>query len=168
MTYYIYVENNILNGCGLCTILNDEIENIEVDETLYNDYLQNPLKYIYENDEIIINPNYEQELAEERKNLFKKDFFNIEGYGWYRKIPKGYTSAVESINTAFNIVTVVGILPKGSLIFYTKPDFTDEKQCTEEWLIENQIKSDEMTATEFGKFYTAFVTAWNTQEHLEE
>lgn len=120
------------------------------------------------NNEFVFEDEVKGELVQERENLFKKDFFNIEGYGWYRKIPKGYTSAVESINTAFNIVTVVGILPKGSLIFYTKPDFTDEKQCTEEWLIENQIKSDEMTATEFGKFYAAFVTAWNTQEHLEE
>ena len=166
--FYIYVENEKINGCGECPILNEEIENIEVTETIYNDFVENPNKYIYENGEIIINPNYEQELAEARKEEFLKQFFNIEGYGWYRKIPKGYTSAVESINTAFNIVTVVGILPKGSLIFYTKPDFTDETQCTEEWLIENQIKSDEMTATEFGKFYAAFVTAWNTQEHLEE
>lgn len=167
MTYYANIENNQINGTSelnnskFCT---ENYFQIEVTEEIYN----NIEKYIYSDGEIVINPNYEQEQAQARENLFKKDFFNIEGYGYFRKQPKGYTSAVESINTAFNIVTVVGILPKGSLIFYTKPDFTDETQCTEEWLIENQIKSEEMSATEFGKFYASFVTAWNTQEHLEE
>lgn len=167
MAYFVNIENGKINGTSELNnskFWTDDYFQIEVTEEIYN----NIEKYVYKDGEIVINENYELELAEVRENLFKKDFFNIEGYGWYRKIPKGYTSAVESINTAFNIVTVVGILPKGSLIFYTKPDFTDEKQCTEEWLIENQIKSDVMTATEFGKFYAAFVTAWNTQEHLEE
>lgn len=167
MNYYIQDENGkiVLYDTNLEVVKNTllvrpQYADLEIQET--------NREIIELNNEFVFEDEVKGELVQERENLFKKDFFNIEGYGWYRKTPKGYTSAVESINTAFNIVTVVGILPKGSLIFYTKPDFTDEKQCTEEWLIENQIKSDEMTATEFGKFYAAFVTAWNTQEHLEE
>ena len=166
MNYYIQQDEKIV-------LFDENLERLQNTIAIMPQYqgleIQETEREIIElNNEFVFEDEVKGELVQERENLFKKDFFNIEGYGWYRKTPKGYTSAVESINTAFNIVTVVGILPKGSLIFYTKPDFTDETQCTEEWLIENQIKSDEMTATKFGKFYAAFVTAWNKQEHLEE
>ena len=113
----------------------------------------------------------EKEKAKIRQENFEANFFEIpaiEGIfkgGYYRKQPKGYQSAVESINTCFNAVTVMGLLPAEYLIFYTKPDFTDETQCTEEWLVANQFKNNTMTAQEFGQFYVAFMTAWNTQEH---
>ena len=115
-----------------------------------------------------------EEIAEDREKKFRKAFFEIPAIGaafkggWYRKKPKGYSSATESINTAFNIVTTMGVLPKDSLVFYTKPDFTKEEQCTEEWLIANQFKNDAMSKEDFVQLYYAFVTAWNTQEHLEE
>ena len=103
--------------------------------------------------------------AEQNKAEFESKFFEIEGVGYYRKQPKGYQSAVESINTAFNMVTVLGLLPANTLTFYTAPDFADAEQCTEEWLIANSFKNEVMTAQEFGEFYAKFMTAWNTQEH---
>lgn len=170
MEYYIFYDKNTekLNGAGQCRCLNEEIENIEVIEELYNDYIEAPNKYIYQNGEIVENPNYENELAEQRKQTFLQDFFKIQYNGqdlYFRKQPKGYSSAVESINTAFNIVNTIGTLPAGSLVFYQQPDFADETQCTEEWLVENQVRSEQMSATEFGTFYAGFITAWNTQEH---
>ena len=113
----------------------------------------------------------EAEQAKEREKAFKTTFFEIppiDGIfkgGYYRKQPKGYQSAVESINTAFNAVNVLGLLPQDYLIFYTKPDFTDETQCTEEWLVANQFRNQTMTAQEFGQFYIAFMTGWNNREH---
>ena len=50
-------------------------------------------------------------------------------------------------------------------IFYQQPDFTKPEECTEEWLVEHQIFNPEMSVQEFGTFYMAFMTAWNTQEH---
>ena len=114
-----------------------------------------------------------EEQAKERQENFEANFFEIpaiEGIfkgGWFRKQPKGYQSAVESINTCFNAVAVLGLLPQDYLIFYTKPDFADETQCTEEWLVANQFKNETMTAQEFGQFYVAFMTGWNLQEHKE-
>ena len=96
---------------------------------------------------------------------FTSDFFEVPNFGWYRKRPKGYSSAVESLNTAFNIVAVIGSLPADTLIFYQEPDFTDPSTCTEEWLVEHQTKNPAMSAQEFGAFYASFITAWNTQEH---
>lgn len=108
----------------------------------------------------------EEEKAQQREDNFRTQFFEIQNFGWYRKVPKGYSSAVESLNTAFNAVAVLGKLPAGMLIFYQTPDFTQE--ITEEWLVEHQIKNPEMTSQEFGQFYMLFMTAWNTQEHESE
>lgn len=161
MVYYVFIENEKINGCGQCKVLNEDILNIEVTEEIYN----NIEKYIYKDGEIVINENLELELAEARKEEFLKQFFKIDGYGYFRKQPKGYGSAVESLNTAFNIVTVLGNLPANTLTFYAEPDFTIPEQCTEEWLVENAIKNEVMTPSEFGTFYAQFMMAWNTQEH---
>ena len=110
----------------------------------------------------------EEEEADIREQAFKKDFFEIPTFGWFRKVPKGYSSAVESLNTAFNAVTIMQTLPAGTLIFYQAPDFTKPEECTEEWLIAHQTTNEQMTAQEFGAFYIAFMTAWNNQEHVTE
>ena len=41
----------------------------------------------------------EEEEADLREADFKDNFFFIPTFGWYRKVPKGYSSAVESLNT---------------------------------------------------------------------
>lgn len=120
---------------------------------------------------LILNPNYDIEQTTKREEAFKANFFEIETIenvfagGWYRRVPKGYTSAIESLSTAFNAVTVLGKLPEDTLTFYTAPDFTDAEQCTESWLVENSFKNAEMTAAEFGTFYATFLQAWNASEH---
>lgn len=107
-----------------------------------------------------------EDKIHKRENDFKSLFFEIEGLGWLRRIPKGYNSAVESVNTAFNIVSIMQKLPANIMTFYKAPDFTKEEQCTEEWLIENSFKNEEMTVEQFAQFYTQFMTAWNNQEHI--
>lgn len=109
-----------------------------------------------------------EEIADIREADFKEKFFEIPTYGWFRKQPKGYSSAVESLNTAFNAVSIISSLSAKTLIFYTAPDFTKPEECTEEWLIEHQTFNEAMTAQEFGQFYVAFMTAWNNQEHIKE
>lgn len=108
---------------------------------------------------------YEQERAEKREQVFKNKFFKVSNYGYYRRQPKGYQSAVESMNVLFNIANVTKGLQAGLIIFYQEPDFTDAEQCTEEWLIEHQIIMPAMTLEEFLQLYVVFMTAWNTEEH---
>lgn len=110
-------------------------------------------------------PEYQQEQADLREADFKSKFFNIEGFGWYRKQPKGYQSAVESMNVLFNIANVSDGIQAGLIIFYEQPDFTKPEECTEEWLIEHQIIQGAMTKQAFMNLYVAFMTAWNTEEH---
>lgn len=62
MTYYIFVEKDgVLNGCGQCEQLTDGVKNIKVDEDVYNSYIQEPLRFIYSNGQIVENPNYEND-----------------------------------------------------------------------------------------------------------
>ena len=128
-----------------------DIEETEIEYELYNGQYLTP-----------------EEAADIREEAFKKDFFEIPNFGWFRKVPKGYSSAVESLNTAFNAVSIMQSLPAGTLIFYQAPDFTKPEECTEEWLIEHQTTNEQMTVQEFGAFYIAFMTAWNNQEHVSE
>ena len=110
---------------------------------------------------------YQQKQIKKREEYFMSEFFEIPNFGWYRKVPRGYSSAIESINTAFNAVSVMNSLPAEYLTFYTKPDFTKEEQCCDEWLIANQFKNKYMSKDEFLQFYTNFVTIWNNLEHLQ-
>ena len=159
--FYRVQENMIIDNADFN--YSDECKYTDICTT--KEYQEDPFRYTLIDGEIVINPNYEQELAEARKQEFLKQFFKIDGYGYFRKQPKGYGSAVESLNTAFNIVTVLGNLPANTLTFYAEPDFLIPEQCTEEWLVENSTKNEEMTPSEFGTFYAQFMMAWNTQEH---
>ena len=124
----------------------------ELDSQIYNldksEYTDN--EYVLEGDEYVLKDEaYEQRQAQKREYNFKAEFFNVEGYGYYRKIPKGYQSAVESMNVLFNIANVSQGIQAGLIIFYQEPDFTDPEQCSEQWLIEHQIVMPAMTLQAF-------------------
>lgn len=42
MTYYIFIQDNKLNGCGQCIQLTEGVINLEVEEAFYNAYAENP------------------------------------------------------------------------------------------------------------------------------
>lgn len=109
----------------------------------------------------------EEEQAEQHRAQFLQDFFKVDDYGYYRRVPKGYQSAVESMNVLFNIANVANGIQAGLIIFYQEPDFTKPEECTEEWLVEHQIIMPAMTKEAFMQLYVVFMTAWNTEEHNE-
>ena len=61
MTYYIYIQDEKLNGCGQCRQLTERITNLEVDESLYNAFVESPDMYIWNGYDVVINPNHEDE-----------------------------------------------------------------------------------------------------------
>lgn len=113
----------------------------------------------------MVDPNWEKEQTKKRKEAFLKDFFKVEGYGYYRIQPKGYQSVVESMNVLFNVASAMNGVGAGLIIFYTEPDFKDPEQCTEEWLVQHQIVMPAMTKEEFMQLWQVFTQSWNTQEH---
>lgn len=160
--YYIFVENNKINGAGQARILNEEVTNFEVTEEVYNAYVTEPDKYIWDGSDVVENPNYEQEQAQARTIEFYNNFV-VTSWGAFRKTPKGYSSAVEAVNTIFNMVNVAQSLTEDLatlLIFYEVPDFTQAEQCTEEWLVAHQKTHEACDLQTFMQWYLEFQTVW--------
>ena len=171
-TYYIFYEKDtgILNGAGQCKCLNENIVNIEVEENLYNDYVSDPSKYIYDNGEIVENPNYEELKAQERKDEFYKQFIRT-SLGNYRLEPKGYANAQQAMDVTNTMATALGGLTEQLVplvIFYETPDFTKAEECTEEWLVAHQKNPSVMTLEEWQKFYFEFCQAYAMQQYKSE
>lgn len=136
----------------------------------YTDKIESWAYDEFDRAEIIVPPPIPptpEEQYEMNKEYFESQFFEIPDVGWYRKAPKGYASAIESLGVAYNMITsgAVEELPAGTFIFYQQPDYSDNEQCTEEWLVAHHILSPTMSKQEFMQFYSAFVVAWNQSEH---
>ena len=88
MVYYIYIENNKINGSGQAKIIDENINNFEVDEIEYNNFIENPEKYVWDEttQTIINNPNYEQEQAQ--KEAQRVALLNLTGADVERAIYK--------------------------------------------------------------------------------
>jgi hypothetical protein len=65
--YYIFVENDKINGCGECYCESEGITCIEVSEEVYNAYANDHDLYIYDNGEIVENPDYEEIKQQKEK-----------------------------------------------------------------------------------------------------
>lgn len=65
MKKYIFVQDGKINGCGEAVQLTEGVQNIEVSEYVYNEFIQEPLLYIYSDGQIVENPNYENEKQKE-------------------------------------------------------------------------------------------------------
>lgn len=63
MTYYVFVQDEKINGTGQCKQLTEGVLNVEVTEEIYN----NIEKYTYKDGEIILDPNYEEKIEQEIK-----------------------------------------------------------------------------------------------------
>ena len=72
MTYYIFIENEKLNGCGQARQLTEGVTNLEVEESLYNAYAENPDMYIWDGEAVVENPNYAEEQAQKEKERIGK------------------------------------------------------------------------------------------------
>jgi len=110
---------------------------------------------------------YKAAQEQEHRDRIKAEFIKT-SLGLYRKQPKGYSNAVESVNVIFNMVNAKGSLTEqiaSLVIFYPEPDFSDPEQCTEEWLIANSYNPEPMKLAEFMKFYIEFQTIWATEQY---
>lgn len=71
MTYYLTIENNKIIGASQCPCVSEDMQNIEVTEELYNSWKEDKDRYIYQDGEIVKNPNYKeikQQKEQERVN----------------------------------------------------------------------------------------------------
>lgn len=166
MTVYGIIENEIFTPAG-----NKPVEVLESEGFKpFSDELVG--KYyaamaIVQGDELVDitgTEEYKAKIAAEKEKQFLNNFIKI-SIGWLRKTPKGYSSIVEAMNSALNVVYINGNLPAGVLTIYPLPDFKTVDNV-EEYLEKNSYKNQAMTSEEFGVLYVEFMTAWNNQEHV--
>lgn len=125
MTYYAFIQENKINGVGQCQCLS--ALNIEISEEIYNGIISDSLLYIWDGEQIILNPNYEEEKKAIRKEEFEKEFFET-SLGWIRRkvnmadgsIKDFLSDLLPTISMAVQMGTSVNI------IAYDEPDFTEE------------------------------------------
>ena len=112
----------------------------------------------------------DEQKAQERQTQFSDNFI-ITSWGAFRKTPQGYSSAVEAVNTIFNMVNIAQGLNENLaplLIFYEVPDFTDPEQCTEEWLVANQKTHEPCDLATFMQWYLEFQTIWAQTQYTSQ
>lgn len=69
--YYIFIEDNKINGAGQCRQLNEGIINFEVTKDLFNAFVENPDMYIWNGEDVVVDPDYEEkqkQIEQERIN----------------------------------------------------------------------------------------------------
>lgn len=65
--YYAFIQNNLINGVGQCPCLNEEIQNIEIAEEVFNAIAEDKDRYIWNGENVIPNPDYEQIVIDREK-----------------------------------------------------------------------------------------------------
>ena len=102
---------------------------IEVSDEIYQAYLEDIRKVIYQDGQVVLNPDYEEIKANERKAEFESKFL-LTSKGNYRLQPKGYANAQQSVDTINGMVNALNGLTQQIaqiVIFYPTPDFTKEE-----------------------------------------
>lgn len=94
-----------------CEYLDDDIIRVETTEEIYNAYLEDKLKVVYHDGEVILNPNYEEEKQQQEHeriqalSMTRSDFFD----GFILAFGLGQTelrAIVENILNQINITDV--------------------------------------------------------------
>lgn len=164
--YYITENKKIINvNTDKQLLINTYGKDVEIQET------ERPIALSSDGTEFVFadTAEYEQEQAKKRTQEFYNNFV-VTSWGAFRKNPKGYSSAVEAVNTIFNMVNVAQSLTAELaqlLIFYEVPDFTDAEQCTEEWLVAHQKTHEACDLTTFMQWYLEFQTIWAKTQYTD-
>lgn len=161
----IVLYDNDINRLELSLAFMSQYQDLEIQETERPLVLSEDRTYYVFAD----TDEYLQEQAEKRTQEFYNNFV-VTSWGAFRKNPKGYSSAVEAVNTIFNMVNVAQSLTAELaqlLIFYEVPDFTDAEQCTEEWLVAHQKTHEPCDLATFMQWYLEFQTVWAQTQYTD-
>ena len=112
----------------------------------------------------------EEDYISQRQKAFASQFL-VTSLGNFRLQPKGYANAQQAMDVINTMATALGGLTEqltNLVIFYPTPDFTKAEQCTEEWLVANQIKPNIMTLADWQKFYLEFCQLYAIQQYKSE
>lgn len=144
MTYYLTVENDEIIGKSESTSGGDIID-VVVSKEIYDDFHYGENKYIYSNNEIVINPEWGQMQIDKREERFKKEFF-LTSLGWIRRKPTLADGTEDDFLNNDLPLLAIGLMTGSNPILpiaYQTPDFTQE--FTKEYMESLQVKNQPVT-----------------------
>lgn len=155
MRYYTIIDNEILTAENQ-QALTRFYANVK---ELPNDYEKN--KYIVENGELVLNPDYEAEQTQKRQEQFETEFFNTSLGYIRRKVTMANGDTKDFLTDLLpSIAMGIQLNQPVAIITYIEPDFTKEftdlvkyqeiQQATAEFVQEcfMQLNNDFMPAKE--------------------
>lgn len=129
MTYFVFIQDNKINGVGQCYCPNEDILSIKVSEEVFNAIIEDKRRYIYQDGAIVINPNYEDEKALEEHariqelSMTRSDFFDgtIKAFGLNEQLLTPIISRILDIVGVDNTTKLVALNNfENALNFYRK------------------------------------------------
>lgn len=63
MTYYAFIKNNEINGCGEVECTNSDIQNIEISQEVFNSID----RYIWDGESVVLDPDYEEKQKQKER-----------------------------------------------------------------------------------------------------
>lgn len=145
MTYYAFIENNEINGVGQCQCLNEDIQNIEIAESVYNSIIEDKDTYIWDGVDVVVNSDYEETKRQEREDGFKKEFFET-SLGWIRRKPTLADGSEDDFLNNDLPLLAIGLTMGSPVVLpvaYRLPDFT--RELTPEYMVSLQILNQLIT-----------------------
>lgn len=94
MTYYIHIENNEIISSGECPCISENITSIEVSEELYNSFIEDTDRYMWNGTEVVENPNYE-EIKQQKEQARIMEM---------RMTPLDFLKAIEQYGITYDMV----------------------------------------------------------------
>lgn len=121
--YYAIITDNKLNGKGQCPVSGENTFSVEIAQEVYNDFD----RYMWNDTEIVINPNYEQEKINKRRAEFLKEFF-LTSLGYIRRSVTMADGGKKDFLS--DLLPVISMGVQGGqnvkIIAYNLPDFTSD------------------------------------------
>lgn len=65
--FYIFIEDNKINGAGQCRQLTEGVVNFEVSEELFYAFIDTPDKYMWSGENVVENPDYEEIIKQKER-----------------------------------------------------------------------------------------------------
>lgn len=84
MGFYLNVENNKIISASNQPINRGTIKSYSVEQQVYYDYMANEDKYIVQNNQIVVDPEWAPKMQAKKEQEFKQQFFNT-SLGWIRR-----------------------------------------------------------------------------------
>lgn len=127
MTYYAFIENEQIDGCGQCECLNDDILNVEITQEQFN----NIQDYVYLNGEVVLNPDLDEIKLQEAKEAKILENDTVRDEALNQGVSYKNVLFDSDTDQKVNLIATVEMMPEGSTVIWFGMD-NQPLECAKE------------------------------------